>query len=87
MTCGHDCDVRIMEGEDSTEFSVSSDKLSAIVCYRNQEREDVVAVAMDDYSVQAFKLNVRFMTLQNLLSYTYRIIDKFYTHLFNNSHL
>ena len=58
MTCGHDCDVRIMDGDDSTEFSVSSDILSAVVCYPGDDGQDVVAVAMDNHSVQTFKLDV-----------------------------
>ncbi len=58
MTCGHDCDVRILEGDESTEFSVSSDKLSAIACYHGSSGSDVVAVGMDDHSVQSFQLDV-----------------------------
>ena len=58
VTCGHDCDVRILEGDESTEFSVSSDRLSAIACYHGCSGCDVVAVGMDDHSVQSFQLNV-----------------------------
>ncbi len=59
MTCGYDCDVRIFEGDESTEFSVSSDTLSAIACYRSSSGGgDLVAVGMDDHSVQIFQLDV-----------------------------
>ena len=70
MTCGSDCDVRTfvgLEDDDVSEFSVSSSKLTALVCYtapaeREEEEEgggaDVVAVAMDDNTVQAFTTNV-----------------------------
>ena len=70
MTCGSDCDVRTfvgLEDDDISEFSVSSSKLTGLVCYtapaeRGEEEEgggaDVVAVAMDDNTVQAFTTNV-----------------------------
>ena len=70
MTCGSDCDVRMfvgLEDDDVSEFSVSSSKLTALVCYtapakREEEEEgggaDVIAVAMDDNTVQAFTTNV-----------------------------
>ena len=68
MTCGSDCDVRTfvgLEDDDVSEFSLSSSKLTALVCYTAPaEREeegggaDVVAVAMDDNTVQAFTTNV-----------------------------
>ena len=58
MTCGYDCDVRIFEGDDSTEFSVTSDKLSAIACYHGNSGNDIVAVGMDDHTVQSFQLDV-----------------------------
>ena len=52
---------------DVSEFSVSSSKLTDLVCYtapaeREEEEEgggaDIVAVAMDDNTVQAFSTNV-----------------------------
>ena len=69
MTCGNDCDVRTfvgLEDDDVSEFSLSSSKLTALVCYTTTplaEREegggaDVVAVAMDDNTVQAFFTDV-----------------------------
>ena len=69
MTCGSDCDVRTfvgLEDDDVSEFSVSSSKLTGLVCYtapaeREEEEEggaDVVAVAMDDNTVQAFTTDV-----------------------------
>ncbi len=58
MTCGFDCDVRIFDGDESTEFSVSSEKLSAITCYRSGNGEEMVALGMDDHSVQSFQLDV-----------------------------
>ena len=67
--CGNDCDVRTfvgLEDDDVSEFSLSSSKLTALVCYTTTppaEREegggaDVVAVAMDDNTVQAFTTDV-----------------------------
>ena len=69
MTCGNDCDVRMfvgLEDDDVSEFSLSSSKLTALVCYTTTppaEREegggaDVIAVAMDDNTVQAFTTDV-----------------------------
>ena len=66
MTCGSDCDVRTFVGleDDVSEFSLFS-KLTGLVCYTAPaEREeegvgaDVIAVAMDDNTVQAFTTNV-----------------------------
>ena len=65
--CGSDCDVRTFVGLDVSEFSVSSSKLTGLVCYtaptKREEKEegggaDIVAVAMDDNTVQAFTTNV-----------------------------
>ena len=64
MTCGNDCDVRTfvgLEDDDISEFSLSSSKLTALVCYTTPaelERVDIVAVAMDDNTVQAFTTDV-----------------------------
>ena len=68
MTCGSDCDVRTfvgLEDDDVSEFSVSSSKLTGLVCYTApaewEEEEggaDVVAMAMDDNTVQVFTTNV-----------------------------
>ena len=64
MTCGHDCDVTIfvgLEDDEKSEFSLSSSKLSALACYVTDcevGRTDVVAVAMDDNTVQAFTTQV-----------------------------
>ena len=66
MTCGHDCDVRSfvgLEDDEISEFSLSSSKLTALVCYTTPAElegggADVVAVAMDDNTVQAFTTDV-----------------------------
>ena len=67
MTCGSDCDVRIfvgLEDDDVSEFSLSSSKLTALTCYTTTLADqegggaDVVAVAMDDNTVQAFTNDV-----------------------------
>ena len=66
MTYGHDCDVRTfvgLEDDDVSEFSLSSSKLTALVCYTTPAElegcvADVVAVAMDDNTVQAFASDV-----------------------------
>ena len=61
MTCGHDCDVRVFAGieeDDCNEFSVASDKISALVCYQRNGK-DLVAIATDDNTVQAFTCDVR----------------------------
>lgn len=50
-----------LEDDERSEFAVSSSKLSALVCYTatvEEERTDVVAVAMDDNTVQAFTTEV-----------------------------
>jgi hypothetical protein len=55
-----------LEDDDVSEFSLSSSKLTGLVCYTAPATEqeepgggaDVVAVAMDDNTVQAFTLNV-----------------------------
>ena len=66
MTCGNDCDVRTfvgLEDDDVFEFSLSSSKLTTLACYTTPARlegggADVVAVAMDDNTVQAFTNDV-----------------------------
>ena len=61
VTCGHDCDVRVFAGieeDDCSEFSVASDKISALVCYQRNGK-DLVAIATDDNTVQAFTCDVR----------------------------
>ena len=65
MTCAHDCDVRSfvgLEDDEISEFSLSS-KLTALVCYTTPAElegggADVVAMAMDDNTVQAFTTDV-----------------------------
>ena len=50
-----------LEDDERSEFAVSSSKLSALVCYMatvEGEMTDVVAVAMDDNTVQAFTTEV-----------------------------
>ena len=66
VTCGHDCDVHSyvgLEDDEISEFSLSSSKLTALVCYTTPAGldgggADVVAVAMDDNTVQAFTTDV-----------------------------
>ena len=56
MTCGHDCDVRIFNGieeDESSEFTVSTETVSAILPYMHAGK-GMVAVATDNHSVQAF---------------------------------
>ena len=60
VTCGHDCDVRLFPGideDDSSEFTVSSDTVSAVAPYSLGGRS-LVAVATDDHTVQAFSREV-----------------------------
>ena len=74
VTCGHDCDVRTfvgLEDDDVSEFSLSSSKLTALVCYTTlAELEgggaDVVAVAMDDNTVQAFASDVSWYNISTI---------------------
>ena len=47
------------DGDESSEFSVSSEKLTALACYQTPAGSDVVAVAMDDNTVQAYASDVR----------------------------
>jgi hypothetical protein len=54
-----------LEDDDVSEFSLSSSKLTGLVCYTALATEqeegggaDVIAVAMDDNTVQAFTTNV-----------------------------
>lgn len=55
VTCGHDSDVRTFLGieDDNSEFTVSTETVSAICPYTVDGR-DMVAVAIDNYTVQAF---------------------------------
>ena len=60
MTCGHDCDVRLLSGieeDDSSEFTVTTETVSAVAPYSLSGRS-LVAVATDDHSVQAFTREV-----------------------------
>ncbi len=62
MTCGGDKEVityLCLADEDLEpvqEFDIVTDHVSAMVCYRNQEGEEVVAMAMDNNTVQAFSI-------------------------------
>ena len=38
------------------EFDIATNQVSAMVCYRNQEGTEVVAIAMDNNTVQAFSM-------------------------------
>ena len=66
MTCGHDCDVRSfvgLEDDEVSEFSLSSSKLTAVVCYTTPAElegggANVVAMAISDNTVQAFTTDV-----------------------------
>ena len=81
MTCGNDCDVCTfvcLEDDDVSEFSLSSSKLTALVCYTTTlpaEQEegggaDIVAVAMDDNTVQAFTTDVSQCNAVQLKNFT-----------------
>ena len=75
MTCGNDCDVRTfvgLEDDDISEFSLSSSKLTALVCYTTPAEleeggADIVSVAMDDNTVQAFTTDVSQLTLIHMI--------------------
>ena len=67
--CGSDCDVRTfvgLEDDGVSEFSLSSSKLTGLACYTAPATEqeepwgeaDVITVAMDDNTIQAFTTNV-----------------------------
>ena len=61
MTCGHDCDVRLFSGieeDESSEFTVSTETVSAVAPYMLGGRS-LVAVVTDDNCVQAFSPEVR----------------------------
>ena len=69
MTCGSDCDVRMfvgLEDDDVSEFSVSSSRLTGLHGLLHSTcqvgggggRADIVAMAMDNNTVQAFTTNV-----------------------------
>jgi len=65
VTCGHDCDVRLFAGiedDDCSEFSVSSDNISALACYQRNGK-DLVAIATDDNTVQVYTSDVSFSGL------------------------
>ena len=65
VTCGHDCDVRRFSGideDDSSEFTVSTEMVSAAVPYTLEGR-DLVAVAIDNHTVQSFTREVRVLSL------------------------
>lgn len=64
VTCGHDCDVRVFEGveeDECLEFSVSSEKVSALTTYQREGKE-IVAIAMDNNTVQAYTVEVSMFT-------------------------
>lgn len=46
------------DDEDVTEFELSTSRVSAMVCYRKVDGSDVIAMAMDDNTVQAFSTEV-----------------------------
>ena len=88
MTCGHDCDVRSfigLEDDEISEFSLSSSKLTALVCYTTPAElegggADVVTVAMDDNTVQAFTTDVSRYTFyctiaEPLIIMKYTVLD------------
>ena len=60
MTCGNDCYVLTFVGLEDDVSELSLSKLTALVCYTSPTERgegcvaDVVAVAMDDNTVQAF---------------------------------
>ena len=63
VTCGGDEEVHIYpnlaeEADDMTEFELSTSSVSAMVCYRKLDGSDVIAMAMDDNTVQAFSTEV-----------------------------
>ena len=74
MTCGNDCDVRTfvgLEDDDISEFSLSSSKLTALICYTTLPQleggmADIVAVAIDNNTVQAFTTDVSQYTLHDI---------------------
>ena len=71
VTCGHDCDVRLFAGiedDDCSEFSVSSDNISALACYQRNGK-DLVAIATDDNTVQVYTSDVSFLVLVAGLSH------------------
>ena len=60
VTCGHDCDVRTFPGieeDDCCEFSVTSEKVSALTRYQKGGK-DIIAIATDDNTVQAYTTEV-----------------------------
>ena len=64
VTCGADEDVHMYSDlrgvaeDDVQEFSVSTSSVSALACYRNTDGLDVIALGMDDNTVQAFSTEV-----------------------------
>ena len=64
VTCGGDEEVRIYpnlggeDDDDATEFDLSTSSVSAMTCYRRVDGVDVIAIAMDDNTVQAFSTEV-----------------------------
>ncbi len=63
VTCGNDGEVitypRISEEEEEhSEFELSTLCISAMVCYQLGDGSDVIAVAMDDNTIQAFSSDV-----------------------------
>ena len=67
VTCGHDCDVRTFSGideDDSSEFTVSTETVSAVAPYTLEGR-DLVAVAIDNHTVQAFTKDVSSTSLSS----------------------
>ena len=44
--------------DDPLEFDLSTSCISAMVCYLDQGGSDTIAIAMDDYTIQAFSTEV-----------------------------
>ena len=87
MTCGHDCDVHTfvgLEDDDVSEFSLSSSKLTALVCYTTPAEleggeADVVAVAVDDNTVQAFTTDVSWYNILTIHQWTIAVYKVHHT--------
>ena len=87
MTCGHDCDVRTfvgLEDDDVSEFSLSSSKLTALVCYTTPAElegggADVVTVAIDDNTVQAFASDVSWYNILTIHQWTIAVYKVHHT--------
>ena len=86
VTCGEEGEVKTYhnlpesQDDDPIEFDLSTSRVSAMTCYLTPGGLDVIAVAMDDNTIQAFSTEVIicFWMEKKFLSFDFRVTLKDY---------